>query len=82
MMPSIYDLPSWSRDELTESQKKQFKTTEVGESLNSLRTTFEVSCDKCGEILHPQTNNPSAYIDGHHCRPKLATESEGDTNEN
>ena len=67
-MASIFDLPSWNRDELTEWQKEQFETTAVGESFHSLRITFEVKCRKCGAILHASTNNPSVYIDSHRCR--------------
>lgn len=66
-MGSIYDLKSWSREKLTDSQRKQFATIEVGESFHSMRTTFEVKCLKCNRVLHEETNNPSACIDGHMC---------------
>jgi hypothetical protein len=66
-MASIFDLPSWNRDELTRWQKEQFETTPVGVSFHSLRTTYEVKCRNCGAVLHPSTNNPSAYIDIHRC---------------
>lgn len=66
-MPSIFDLLSWTRDELTAEQQYQFRTEAVGESSYTLRTTFKVICTNCNKVLHSNTNNPSVYIDQHKC---------------
>ena len=64
-MTSMFDLPSWSSSELSDRQRMQYTTEPVGESLNSTRKTFRVTCDLCGQKLHSSTNNPSHYIQIH-----------------
>jgi hypothetical protein len=62
-MSSIYD--SWSCDELSVAQKEQYEVVEVGVSFHSFRTTFRVTCRRCGVVLHSSTNGPMHYIGVH-----------------
>jgi len=64
-MTSIWELPSWSEKQLTDEQKRKYTIESVGTSTHSSRATFEVTCNECGERLHPYTNNPGFYIELH-----------------
>lgn len=62
---NIFELPSWSEEEISKEQKDKYHIMAVGESIHSCRTTFEVQCNTCCKILHTNTNNPSHYIEIH-----------------
>ena len=64
-MAMIWELPSWSHDELTEEQKKRYEVVAVGKAIVSSRTNFRVTCNVCGKVLHPCTNGPSYHMETH-----------------
>lgn len=61
---NIYE--SWNYDRLSDKQAEQYEVTYTGDfGLNSFRDKFSVKCMICGELLHENTTNPSAYIEIH-----------------
>lgn len=64
-MTSVFDLPSFGRDQLTAKQRAKYTTIEVGESWYTGRRTFQVICNDCKRVLHDQTNGPEHYMELH-----------------
>ena len=59
------NLKSFDPSTMPQAWRDRYECEEVGEAMNSLRTTFRVTCRQCKTILHGGTTLPTAYTDVH-----------------